>query len=87
MFYQLDDNLDEIILDNCGEEALFAYFFLSEPLYQFSSSYEPRNWVIWAMLKNQDLLIEEPYEVSLELWRHNAQVGINDEGVFIFVEE
>ncbi len=78
---ELQDDLCDLIQQESGEQAYFAYFFLTEPLYRMSSYYEPVYWVLWALtgIPNND-----PFEPIYRLWELNCQIVIDDEGILIF---
>jgi hypothetical protein len=69
----------------CGRRAEAAAHFLAEPLYQLTTYYEPRNWILWGYIA--DAHDADPYDAALELWSIGAQVGEDETGLFVFVSD
>ena len=81
----LDDALFGRIEALRGHEDYAAAHFLAEPLYQLTTFFEPRNYVLWGYVA--DAYPVDPYEPALDLWRVGAQAGEDDDGVFLFVTD
>ena len=81
----LDDRLFRLIQAAHGSEAYAAAYFLSEPLYQLTTYYEPCNYILWGYVVDE--YGQDPYQPALDLWKEGAQLGHDDAGYFVFVEE
>lgn len=81
----VDDCFSDLLVSKLGDEAAEVYFFLGEPLYQFSSYYEPHNWLLWGLL--EEVTDVDPYAHIFELWKMGCQVAIDSESVLVFVDE
>lgn len=61
-----------------------AMRFLNEPLYQLTTMFEPKVWVLWPYVAERwgaECLLEPAFE----LWRHGAQVLVGPEDVVVAV--
>lgn len=81
----LDDAILAMVAASCDRASEAAAYFLAEPLYQLTTYYEPRNWILWGFMV--DAHDTDPYQPAMELWCAGAQVGEDDEGPFLFVTD
>lgn len=81
----LDDAIFHKVEAVHGKEGYAAAHFLAEPLYQLTTYFEPRNYVLWGYV--DDAYDEDPYRPALDLWKVGAQLGEDDDGFFLFVTE
>ena len=81
----LDDSLAQIIENQLSFGAYATYFFLSEPLYRLFNDYRLVNNVLRVMVEG--IYDEEPYKQEFELFKVNAQAGLDNEGLFVFIHQ
>ena len=81
----LDDAIFHKVEAVHGKEGYAAAHFLAEPLYQLTTYYEPRNYVLWGYV--EDAYDDDPYQPALDLWKVGAQLGEDEEGYFLFVTD
>lgn len=81
-FIYLRDNLSDLILRECAQTGRDAYFFLDEPLYQLSTSYDVANWILWPLCA--PLGTTDPTEAAYRLYEGGWSAGWDRQGLFLF---
>lgn len=81
----LDDRLPELARQHSGPRGEAAFFFTSEILYRLASDYAVARWIAWPLC--HDPKASDPYRAFARLSGRGCHPGLDDAGVFLFVEE
>lgn len=81
----LDDRLPALARQHSGAPGEAAFFFTGEILYRLASDYAAAHWIAWPLC--QDPAAGDPYREFARLSGQGFHPGLDDAGVFLFIEE
>lgn len=71
-------------VQQAGEANMEAWFFLGEPFYESSSSFEVANWMAWPLSARPGA--PDPTEAGYRLWKGGWMLGRDDEDALILLD-
>jgi hypothetical protein len=81
-FINLNDQMASRAFSESGQVGQDAFYFLREPLYRLSATYEVANWALWPLCAPAGA--PDLTEAACALWRGGWSAGWDGEGIFLF---
>lgn len=78
---EVNDIFPTLVKKSTGEDGYNAYFFLKEPMYRLSSSFNSCYWILWCLTDYKDV---NPYTPLLNLEYNECDIALTEEGVLIY---